>query len=160
MKGWDAQETLAKLCCAAFFHDLKVENREFAKYQRLEDLEFAEQEGLMTSEEVKKYLTHPILAAEQLRKIKELPAEVDVIVEQHHETPDGTGFPRKTGHAYISQISALFIIAHDMVSELYKIGSRFSMFNFFDSRKEMHNRGNFRRVINDLNKSMRENKLR
>lgn len=157
-KGWDAQETLAKLCTAAFFHDLKA-SRDLAKYQSLEDLQFAVQEGIITNADMKKYLTHPLEAAEVLRKIKELPPEVDVIVEQHHETPDGTGFPRKTGHAYISQISCLFIISHDMVSELYKVGSRFSLFNFFQSRKEIYNKGNFRRVINELVQNTKEDRL-
>jgi hypothetical protein len=44
------------------------------------------------------------------------------LLEQHHERPDGTGYPRNLQAQRISQLSAFYILAEEFVQEGLKVG--------------------------------------
>jgi len=48
-----------------------------------------------TASEIKLTQQHPTLAAHALRKSQGIPEEVVALVEQHHELPNGKGFPKQ-----------------------------------------------------------------
>ena len=84
--GWESDTTFHKLTLAAFFHDITISKPELAEFETMEQ---ANKIGSRTDFlEVK---GHPMAAAEVLRKFREIPPDVDVIVAQHHERPNGKG---------------------------------------------------------------------
>lgn len=117
---WKSDTTFQKLTLAAFLHDITLSNNELAAVQNLKQL--AEVHQKFTVEEANKFKNHPIQAAEIAKKFKEVPPDVDVIISQHHERPDGTGFPRGLNHSRIGPLSAVFIVAHDLTSFMYSNG--------------------------------------
>lgn len=82
-----------------------------------------------------------------MKKFKEVPADTTEIVLQHHELPQGGGFPRGLVHKFIGNLAALFIIAHEVVGEIIEKGDKFDMFAFFDKYKGKYSQGKFREII-------------
>lgn len=152
IRSWESRETMNKLCMAAFFHDITLKNQELAEVQTLKELE--EGSSRFTEEEIKEYRNHPINAAEIVRKFKEIPPDVDTIIIQHHEGATGEGFPRKLSHSYISQLSSLFIIAHDIVTHIHRRKNQFDLRDFVRENKEKYAMGNFKKVMADIEKSV------
>lgn len=69
-------------------------------------------------------LKHPMeIAAMLATKKNYITQETLTIIEQHHERPDGTGFPHKLNHQRITPLSAIFIVASKFMDEL--IASKF-----------------------------------
>ncbi len=77
--------------------------------------------------------------------------ETIIMIEQHHEKPDGTGYPKKLRHTTITLLSAIQIVAEDFVEALIR--------NNFDHKahKELlalflnkYYQGNFRKAAISL----------
>ena len=92
-------------------------------------------------------------AGKLLQNMNNVPGDVAFIIEQHHELPEGTGFPRGIGYKDISAISALFIIAHDAVATMYASPpEKFSYPQFLKLRKieKIYAKGSFWQVFSKL----------
>jgi len=144
--GWSSPATFFKLSIAAFIHDIALPNSPLAAVDSLAN---AKASRNFSEQELKLIQMHPIRAAEYTLKFNEIPPDVDQIVAQHHERPDGTGFPRGLGQKQISQLSALFIIAHELID--------FSIHHpdvpietYYEKNAELLNQGNFKKIIQAL----------
>ncbi len=84
--------------------------------------------------------------------MREIPPDVDLIILQHHERPDGTGFPRRADSGFISPLAAILIIAEDMVIEAFRKGDAFSITKFYTEKLLEYNSGNFKQVLKILTK--------
>lgn len=63
---------------------------------------------------------HPADIAENLKKNKLLiPMETITIIEQHHELPDGKGFPHEISGNRFNQLSTIFIISQQFTERLH-----------------------------------------
>lgn len=147
---WTNDMTYQKLTLAAFLHDSPLQNHELAKLQTLRELEAASQK--FTPEEMKAFKDHPITAAATARGFHEVPPDVDTIIAQHHERPDGTGFPRGLNHLRIAPLASVFIVAHDFVQFLIakeKMGeiTPALLDEFIRSHAVKYNQGGFRKVL-------------
>ncbi|MGE3262596.1 MAG: HD domain-containing phosphohydrolase [Bacteriovoracia bacterium] len=129
---WNSDTTFYKLSLAAYLHDITIEQDDWAKYStRLEILQSS-----LTESEVRKLFQHPATAAALVSEIEGIPGEVGFIIEQHHEATEGEGFPNGITHKDISPISALFIIAHDAVSEMHRNPEAFDFKDFLRAREK------------------------
>lgn len=147
---WTNDMTYQKLTLAAFLHDSHLHNQDLAAVQTIKELESKNQ--LFTMEEIREFKEHPMKAAETARTFEEVPPDVDVIIVQHHERPDGSGFPRGLTHSRISPLSAVFIVAHDLVRFLLEkeiIGSLNSaaIDEFIRTHAPKYPLGSFRKVL-------------
>lgn len=104
--GWNSESTKQKLVMAALLHDYLVEESVY------ENLDSAENEPF--------YKKHPLAIAEYARTLKGLSSEVDHILLQHHEKPNGKGFPRGLLAHQISPLTALFILSEEVVTYFQK----------------------------------------
>lgn len=95
---WGSETTFHKLTLAAFLHDITLSNHDLAACASLKETE----EPKFTDADRKAFKNHTIQAAEVVKQFSEVPPDVDVIIAQHHERPDGTGFPRGLGSTYIA----------------------------------------------------------
>jgi response regulator RpfG family c-di-GMP phosphodiesterase len=114
--GMNSATTFMKLGLASFLHDLTfVENR----LALLCDFQECSEKNL-TSKQLQEVKHHPVKAAELARKIHQIPPDVDTIVLQHHERPDGSGFPRGLFAHQMFPLSCLFVIAEDLLEYFLK----------------------------------------
>lgn len=143
---WSSDTTFEKLTYAALLHDIHLKNHQLAQITTLEELR--KSNNSFKPEEIDHFLKHPLACAETAMNFSEIPADVAAIIREHHERPDGSGFPRKLTSARIAPLSAVFIVAHDIVLGHFKNGESIEEFKekYGDSLKV----GNFRKVISAL----------
>ena len=87
--------------------------------------------------------------SEYAKQFREIPPDVDQIIVEHHERPDGTGFPRGLFHSKVSPLSALFIIAHDILHYL-QINQNVGMKEFIEARAEVYSQGSFKNIFKSI----------
>ncbi len=84
---WSSPKLLAPITMGAFFHDIGLKElpQELWFKNRIE----------MSREEIALYETHPALGVQMLNSIPFITPDVLRIVQEHHEIPNGAGFPNK-----------------------------------------------------------------
>jgi HD-GYP domain-containing protein (c-di-GMP phosphodiesterase class II) len=146
LMSWDSANTHYKLSLASFLHDVTVKNSAMARLDNLDAIKIAK----FSEEEKETYLTHAHDAAALAREMKDFPGDVDQIIAQHHEKPNGKGFPLGITHTKISPLAAVFIIAHELTDELFdKKGSLDLKKSVADLEKKYY-QGYFKRVLSSL----------
>lgn len=75
---------------------------------------------LWTNAELQTYETHPIKGAEMLQDLKDLPIDVMLIVAEHHENAQGTGFPKKIRDIRISPLSRIVSLSSLFAEQILK----------------------------------------
>lgn len=119
--NWTTPQIRDKIVQACLFSDITLSSKDFMQM-------------IVANGDQKKYtkkiLNHPKDAGRILSRTRNSVAkEVITAVEQHHELPDGSGYPGKIKGLAITQISAITIVARMFINKL--IESDFS----FDDRK-------------------------
>ncbi len=150
---WKTESTFFKLSLAAHIHDLALDRDELAMLNTREEIELS----ALSDDEKARVYAHPRIAADLLRGESSIPADVTFIVEQHHERADGKGFSKKSSDE-ISVISAIFILAHDMVVAMYRDGNAFELSKFFrlPANVEKFGRGNLAKVFRTIKDKVHE----
>ena len=142
--SWSSEATLSKLTMAALFHDITLSSDDLAKIHSLETIKDYD----LTSEELKELKSHPVDAANLINAGENIFPDVDTIIIQHHEQPDGSGFPKGLGSLSISPLSCLFIIASDYVEELTNL--EMNKKDLDEIKKEFevkYSKGNFKKPL-------------
>ena len=147
--GWNSAGTFLKLSLAGFMHDISL-NAGDAEFE--DSLEESQKTGKITAKQAFQLKLHPMQGAEYSRQFTEIPSDVDHILAQHHERPDGSGYPRSLHAKLISPLAALFIMSHDLVNEVYKNPDT-NIDDFFLSRESKYELGHFRKIILALKSS-------
>ncbi|MCF8059812.1 MAG: hypothetical protein K9K67_10975 [Bacteriovoracaceae bacterium] len=149
--GWRSDLTRSKTGLASILHDIFLEREEWSTitykdHPHLDDL---------TELQRKNFIDHPFKAAETSRYFSNY-ADVDFIIEQHHEQPDGTGFPRGINSGKITKVSAIFIIANNLVIQVVINGITPSTIqNIMQSFKDLYLGGPFKEPFNHLIKELK-----
>lgn len=108
---WKSDSVKEKGAIAALLCDILLDREDFDALRRYE------LEGGELSANIR---NHPTELAEKLRLKRDLiPAETITIIEQHHELPDGSGFPHGLNASRINQLSAIFIVSQHFIEELF-----------------------------------------
>jgi response regulator RpfG family c-di-GMP phosphodiesterase len=146
--GWKSDAIFYKLTLAAFLHDLLLSSNELAEIQTLAELK-TRLEG--KPQELEEYLRHPQECARLVHSMKDVPLDVDVIIAQHHERPDGSGFPGHINHVKISPLSAVFILAHELFQFQYASPTKTvlsqEIIQFLHQLPEEYHHGYFKNVL-------------
>ena len=110
---WPSNTTYSKLVYAAFFHDFDLADDHLGRLEvgrssteSLEDL---------AKDKKEKIWLHAVQGSQELVKFSGLPQDVDTIIAQHHELPDGSGYPKSLRAQHLSPLSLVFIVAHEFV---------------------------------------------
>ncbi|MGZ3689584.1 MAG: HD-GYP domain-containing protein, partial [Bdellovibrionota bacterium] len=151
---WKSDTTFQKLTLAAFLHDISIKNQALARIDSLKELE--RERSRFTDTEVKTFKLHPIAGAEIAKNFKEIPPDVDAIIIQHHERPDGSGFPRGLNNIRIGPLATVFIVAHDLVDFLFETDSEsldsLDLDEFVQRNAKTYQFINFRKVLSAIPK--------
>ncbi len=152
---WASDFTRNKLSLAALLHDIYVDEDVYPfpqerNEQAAKELGSAGKTG-NHSPSIGAYVDHPKAAAKLLEGNTEFPPDVDHIIAQHHERPDGTGFPHRLTSTRIHPLASLFIVVEDLVNFL---GNREDLEagvqEFLLLRAGLYGQGNFRKVMQAL----------
>lgn len=143
---WSSDATYFKLTMAAFLHDMILQNDDLAQVRTLTELE--KKKSKFTPKEIESFKRHPSEGARLAQMLTEIPPDVDTIIAQHHERPDGSGFPRKISGPYINNLSAVFIIAHEIAQQTLIEGK--DVPTIVRSLAESFNSGAFKKIIQAL----------
>lgn len=112
---WGSKENLEKLVLAAVFHDVTLDP-DIANIMESLDMDMI---SSLSKEEQDQYFSHSKDISDLLNENESVHSEVATIVYEHHERPDGTGFPKGSTSKDIHPLSAVFILVHDFVEQLY-----------------------------------------
>ncbi len=143
--GWTSEVTFYKLSLASFLHDLTLPSDEIAQIQTLQELSLVR--NRFTQEEKENFRLHPQEAAFLVASMSEIPPDVELIVRQHHERPDGTGFPSCLHHTQLAPLSCVFIKAHAFLSFGQRSGEGSDVGSFLQQLGPAYERGNFGRIV-------------
>lgn len=143
--SWLSGITFQKLILAAMFHDLSLKDNEVARLSTLEEAKG--QKGLFLSESIEDFKLHPIRGVDMVNQVPDLPADVDTIIRQHHERPDGSGFPAKITTTHFAPLSSLFIIAHDFLDYSYQVKGTPNVKTFIEQYPERWSVGYFKKIL-------------
>jgi HD-GYP domain-containing protein (c-di-GMP phosphodiesterase class II)/CheY-like chemotaxis protein len=158
LMGWKSDMTFYKLTLASFMHDILLKNQELAQIQTLPELD--RQMSKFTQQEIKEFLAHPVMCSQLLRNVKDIPLDVDVIILQHHERPDGKGFPGNLNYMKISPLSAVFILAHEILHFYKNHPARATepsgVSGFISSLSPEYNKGYFKSLVHAMSESVKK----
>ncbi len=145
---WPSATTFQKLVMAALFHDIVFFDPEHARVSSKKQL--TELKSSLTPEQYNLIKNHPIKASDLIKNLHEIPGDVDTIVLQHHERPDGTGFPVGIRSHQIAPLAAVFIVAHDIMDEMVKTKSEFDLKQFLKASEHVYEGLNFKKIWKSL----------
>ena len=149
---WDSESTRNKLTYAAVFHDVLIDDSDlaFAFDLGLDDL------SKYTEKDIEHYKKHPELTARMISECNRLPPNIDKIVLQHHERPNGTGFPRRLSATNISKLSGIFNLCHEFVNEMYRYNFEASKLPTILRKLDTHySKGNYRDGMAGIKKALK-----
>jgi hypothetical protein len=110
---WDSDESLKKFVLAANLHDIAFAKKpQLAMLNTIED--FDSIKAIFTDEDRTFFINHAEMTAKLLEADHSIPVEVVMMVRQHHEISDGTGFPAQADYKRLKPFSCLFIMALDL----------------------------------------------
>lgn len=141
--NWNSDATFIKVSLAAFLQDITLDNLELLKIKDYAHF-FAEKERF-SDDDKKQFLAHPAAASELIAKFKEVPPDVDRIVLEQHEMPNGNGFPKMLSATHTGPLSCLFILTGIVAKELIANKGQFSRRQFIEQfEKDGYNKGNYK----------------
>jgi response regulator RpfG family c-di-GMP phosphodiesterase len=111
---WVSATTQFKMAIVCLFHDISLPD-----HQDFRELEVSNLRPEILKTKFPSYFSHPVNSSIILGQIKGLPADTAEIVLQHHELPDGSGFPYGLTGNEMFPLSCLFNACHHLVAHLF-----------------------------------------
>jgi response regulator RpfG family c-di-GMP phosphodiesterase len=147
---WSTEKTLEKYIFAAYLHDMALAHRpDLARiHGSMFEVELVKEK--LSPADFKLILEHPNMAAKKIDEILDIPADVGIIVRQHHELPKENGFPAKIGHTKITPLSSVFIVAHDLTDFILE-HPNWTIQEFMTKAKAKYKGQYFAKVLSVLN---------
>lgn len=102
---------LEKIALACLLHDVGL--------KAVPEATLKKPRHLWSPEDIQAYELHPIKSVEMLRDIRDISTDVLMIVVEHHENSQGTGFPKKLRDVKISPLGKIVILANYYASLLF-----------------------------------------
>ena len=141
---WNAELTKQKLGLASIFYDALLEDDSLDVCDSLDSLKVKEE---FSEEQIEEYRNHPERSAQAVSFLSGF-SEVGFIILQHHEQPNGLGFPRGSNSHQLTHLVCLFIIANNFVSQLMIFGNNSKTLALvLEKLLIRYNHGHFKKVI-------------
>lgn len=139
--AWNSEQTYLKINYAAIFSDIMLDSPYLAKIRRHSDPEY-----LKLNQEQKDLVdNHQAKAIEMLQSAGILMSDIESLILNHHELPDGSGFNRGLFADKISPLSCAFNIVYYFCQEyLNKDVNQIELPQIIANMEELFNRGNYK----------------
>jgi len=149
LQDWCTEDCFQKLATAALLHDISLNNEDLAKFQDLADFALATDRFSKTDQEA--FKKHPYESVKALKILDSFEEDTIRIILQHHERPDGSGFPKQLRGDQIDKLSALFIVAHDIVTHaLLQNQGSIDLSKYLKEKKSLFSKGFFNKLIHQV----------
>lgn len=145
---WGSDTSLKKIAMASLLHDMCLTDHKLCAVK--DEAELEKRGAEFTREQIEEYKSHPKRAALLIQGMKEVPADVDKIVYQHHELPKGTGFPENVSHIHIHPLAGTLMMAHDLVDWVIDHPGAIDMPAFIEAYREKYSVGVFKKILKAL----------
>ncbi len=143
---WNSEATQFKLSLSAFLQDISLDSislMELCDYQ-----EFLANEDRFSRAEIRRFNEHPQKSVELLSHFKDIPADIDRILIEQHEMPNGEGFPKKLNALQIGALSGVFILTGILARHVLRDGSSFELKDFIKKMEgKGYSKGNFQEAF-------------
>lgn len=110
---WRSDQVKEKAAMASLLCDMMLEKEDFATIRKWEESGYR----MPLPDRIRR---HPSDTADKLRPKRLIASETITIIEQHHELPNGKGFPMGPNAPKFNQLSTIFIIAQNFIDELFR----------------------------------------
>lgn len=113
---WSVDSIADKMRMAALFHDISlgVDAKDEISWLKLNSVEKIKQEAKLNA-----FYQHPKKSADIFIALLPSYNDVEKIILEHHERPNGTGFPRGSTHQNINSLSSMFIVAENFIGLVF-----------------------------------------
>ena len=146
---WGSESTIQRMCLAAMLHDISLPEEIFSKMVNNKNIE------KLNPEDKKTYYKHPELSAHLAKNFETAEGGIELYILEHHETPDGTGFPRKLQYKTIHPLSAVLHLAEyasDLIWDCEFDNEK--VLKELNLKKNYYSKGVFRKPYDALVKSL------
>ena len=147
--NWISNQTSIKFAFAAMVHDSSLGIDQWEQ-EAHSDSDSSVKPFTIPSSGGKSFAHHGSLAADLVRKWPACPPDVDVIVTQHHEKPDGTGFPSHLTFQRITPLSMIFIVAHHLAVDMVATKGHVQVQDWIIKNETLYSHGDFKKVLHHL----------
>lgn len=133
--------SMKRITVASMYHD-------YSLFELGDDVHKMKFSDITDTEIQRRMLRHPIESAEQLPESEEIFDETKKIIMEHHELPDGTGYPKKLNANQISPLACLFIISEQI--SLCLLRNNFNperVSDFLIISEDYYSQGNFTKIF-------------
>lgn len=145
-------KVVRQLTFAALFHDACLKETQY--HDKKKYLKMIERKENLHSKDVKEVMTHTARAAELVRNWDFCPSGSAEIIFTHHENPQGTGFPMGLKASEIDELSALFIIAEDLVLNIIDFSGAPDLKAFLQAREPYYKAEPYNKIFSTLKQSI------
>lgn len=115
---WVSEGTLKKFITVCCLHDLVF--TECPRVSEIKDkVELELMKNMLSPKEIFLFENHPHLSSSIAKELANMSSDIEKILFQQRELPDGSGWPLGINHSKITSLSCLFIICHDLADYLY-----------------------------------------
>jgi hypothetical protein len=143
---WNSDLGTRKLFLTGLIHDYCLQAEEMSYITNLEHPVFHS----LDEQDQEIFRSH-ITRAKEFASFYSGFNDAEFIIEQHHELPDGTGFPQGVNAGKLPAISCIFILNSNFVTQLISIGiTKNSIKNLFEHYLKDFNIGNFKEPLKGL----------
>ncbi len=149
--GWHADMSKDKLILACMLQDITLSNDDLIKIRSLNDPNLK----MFTETEQEEFKNHPLQAALVSNYFSGF-TEVDFILAEHHEHPNGEGFPKGLNSSSLTTISCIMILAASFTSRLAIMPKSPQVYiEIYKQMFRVYNAGNFKLPLKALEKSLK-----
>lgn len=152
--GWNSDLSFNKMALAAILQDIHLNNDDLIKVRSINDPYFKN----FSETEQQEFLEHPDKAATIARLFNGFP-DVDFVLEEHHESPSGEGFPKGVSLSNLTTISSIFILVTNFIAKLAQYPTPYSkkmLKEIGGSLKANFSSGNLKIPFKHLDKIIKE----
>lgn len=141
--GWQSKILACQFCVCAFLHDIYLTSSKLAK---IKDITSSDQN--LTATEKSLVANHAAQAADLAVKYSLISPSFEAVIKNHHEFPDGQGFPSKLSDEQLSPATCLFIFAHEMVDYILENPDNVNAIdNFYRINSKHFRQGHFKKIF-------------
>lgn len=139
--SWDSESTLEKMSLTVLLHDISLPERFFNERN----------EEKYDENDKKIFLRHPEDSAHIAKNFSSIGMGIDKFILEHHELPDGKGFPKKINYNNIHPMSAVLHLADRMSDIIWSYDYDMDKANDeLKSLKSFYSRGFYRKPYDAL----------
>lgn len=140
---WQALATKKNLVLASILMDFEVEEDKFCFSMTLDEPILKD----FTSEQIKHYANHPIVAAQIATQFNHYP-DVDYLIKHHHELPTKKGFPMRPSPSMLTSLCAVLNICQYLATRFdgHELNNQI-IENFLGNMNQYYNLANFKEIL-------------